>query len=100
MAHASCSAAAVPIEESKVVVAKAPIPTSAALQLACAIGGTIPGGVAHGLGTGEHLAADLVEHTLVASGGMLALPDRPGLGVAPEDAAWERVAEGDWVTAS
>lgn len=74
------------------------IGTAAALQLACAIGGTIPGGIAHGLGTGEHLAADLVEHTLLASGGMLALPDRPGLGIAPEDAAWARVAEGDWVT--
>ena len=73
------------------------IGTAAALHLACAIGGTIPGGIAHGLGTGEHLASDLVATTLVADGGMLPLPGTPGLGIAPEDAAWERVAEGDWI---
>ena len=73
------------------------IGTAAALQLASAIGGAIPGGIAHGLGTGEHLAADLVAHTLVAHDGMLAALDAPGLGIAPEDAAWAGVAEGDWV---
>ncbi|MFA7248490.1 MAG: enolase C-terminal domain-like protein [Dehalococcoidia bacterium] len=76
------------------------IGTAATLHLAAAIGGTIPGGIAHGLGTGEHLAADLVRHTLVAQGGMLSLPDGPGLGIAPDDDAWERVAEGGWVIAS
>ena len=72
------------------------IGTAAALHLACALGG----GLAHGLGTGEHLAADLIDDTLVARRGVLALPERTGLGIAPEDAAWHRVAEGDWIAAS
>ncbi|MSQ30442.1 MAG: o-succinylbenzoate synthase [Dehalococcoidia bacterium] len=73
------------------------IGTAAALHLACAMDGA--GEIAHGLGTGEHLTADLVVHTLVARDGMLSLPSGAGLGVAPEEAAWHRVAEGDWITA-
>jgi o-succinylbenzoate synthase len=69
------------------------IGTAAALHLAGALGG----GLAHGLGTGEHLAADLLTETLMPTRGLLALPDRAGLGIAPEDAAWHRVAQGDWV---
>jgi o-succinylbenzoate synthase len=72
------------------------IGTAAALHLASAIGGAIPGGIAHGLGTGEHLAGDVVTQTLVARGGMLALPETPGLGSAPEAGALDAVAEGDW----
>ena len=73
------------------------IGTAAALHLASAIGGAIPGGIAHGLGTGEHLAGDVVTQTLVARGGMLALPETPGLGIAPEAGALDAVAEGDWI---
>ena len=76
------------------------IGTAAALHLAAAIGGLGDNNVAHGLGTGEHLAVDFVRHTLLARGGMLALPDGAGLGVAPDDEAWQRVAESDWVVAS
>ena len=76
------------------------IGTAAALHLAAAIGGSGGSEVAHGLGTGEHLAADLVRHTLLAEGGMLVLPRGFGLGITPEDVAWQRVAEGDWVAAA
>ncbi|MGE3855492.1 MAG: o-succinylbenzoate synthase [Dehalococcoidia bacterium] len=74
------------------------IGTAAALQLACAIGGAIPGGVAHGLGTGEYLERDVIAQPLVAAAGLLALPERPGLGVAPDPVLLDAVAEGDWVT--
>ncbi len=71
------------------------IGTAAALHLAAALGGRH----AHGLGTGEYLAADLVHHTLLAHEGMIALPEGYGLGLAPDEAAWQRVAEEDWVVA-
>ena len=72
------------------------IGTAAALHLAAVIDGASGEQRAHGLGTGEHLAADLVTHTMLARDGMLAVPTGAGLGVAPDDEAWHRVAEGDW----
>lgn len=53
-------------------------------------------GLAHGLGTVEHLAADLVAEPLVPSGGVLQVPSEPGLGVQLDDAALEAAATGDW----
>ncbi len=72
------------------------IGTAAALHLAAALDGDSGEARAHGLGTGEHLDGDLVTHTLLARDGMLALPGGPGLGIAPDEDAWHRVAEGDW----
>jgi o-succinylbenzoate synthase len=68
------------------------IGTAAALQLAAALHSS----VAHGLGTGEHLAADVTRATLVASEGWLALPDGPGLGIEVDADALERCAVGPW----
>ncbi len=74
--------------------------TAAALQLAAAVDGSArvapPGALAHGLGTGEQLAADVVAHTLVPARGVLALPAAPGLGVAVDAAALAAVATGPW----
>lgn len=72
------------------------IGTAASLHLAAAL----PTDAAHGLGTGEHLAADVTAETLLASDGRLALPTGFGLGIAPDAAALERVASGGWSTAA
>lgn len=68
------------------------IGTAAALQLAAAL----PWDAAHGLGTGEHLGADVTGSTLLPRGGRLALPDGPGLGVEVDEAALEGVATAPW----
>lgn len=68
------------------------IGTAAALHLAA----SLPPGPAHGLSTGEHLAADIVARTLVPERGRLGLPPGPGLGVEVDAAALEAVATGDW----
>ena len=67
--------------------------TAAALQLAAALPA---GGPAHGLSTGEHLAADAAARTLVPSAGRMAVPEAPGLGVEVDEAALEAVATGPW----
>ncbi|GMU41015.1 MAG: dipeptide epimerase [Chloroflexota bacterium] len=66
--------------------------TAAALHLAA----SLPAGPAHGLSTGEHLAADVVATTLVPVRGRMALPDGAGLGLAVAEAALEAVATGPW----
>lgn len=66
--------------------------TAAALQLAAALHSE----VAHGLGTGEHLAADITSRTLVASEGWIAVPEAPGLGIEVDRDALERCAVGPW----
>ena len=73
------------------------IGTAAALHLAAALPGFQ---FAHGLSTGEHLAADLVTTPIVPSAGALRLLDRPGLGVELDEAALEAVATGPWREAS
>lgn len=65
---------------------------AAALHLAAAL----PFDAAHGLGTGEHLRADVVAKTLVPLAGRLALPSSPGLGVDYDEAALDAVATGPW----
>jgi o-succinylbenzoate synthase len=65
---------------------------AASLHLAAAL----PTDAAQGLGTGAHLGADVVDHTLTARAGRLALPSAPGLGVAPDDAALDAVATAPW----
>ncbi|MGE3960318.1 MAG: mandelate racemase/muconate lactonizing enzyme family protein [Dehalococcoidia bacterium] len=69
------------------------IGTAAALQLAA----SLPWDAAHGLGTGEHLAADVTAATILPTGGRISVPAAPGLGVAPDDAALDAVATGPWV---
>jgi len=69
------------------------IGTAAALHLAA----SLPWDAAHGLGTGEHLAADVTATTMLATGGRIALPAGPGLGVEVSEAALEAVATGPWV---
>lgn len=69
------------------------IGTAAALQLAA----SLPWDAAHGLGTGEHLAADVTATTMLASGGRIALPAGPGLGIDLSEDALEAVATGPWV---
>ena len=69
------------------------IGTAAALHLAA----SLPWDAAHGLGTGEHLAADVTATTMLASGGRIALPDAPGLGVDVSEDALDAVASGPWV---
>ncbi|MCB9482922.1 MAG: o-succinylbenzoate synthase [Dehalococcoidia bacterium] len=69
------------------------IGTAAALQLAAAL----PWDAAHGLGTGEHLAADVTAETILAAGGRISLPAGAGLGAAPDVDALETVATGPWV---
>ena len=68
------------------------IGTAASLALAAAL----PEASAHGLSTGEHLAADVVARTLVPTRGMLALPAGPGLGVTIDEGALDRVATAPW----
>ena len=71
---------------------------AAALHLAAVVDALAPwGGFAHGLGTAEHLAADLVAEPLVPDAGVLRVPSAVGLGVEPDEAALEAVATGDWV---
>lgn len=65
--------------------------TAAALHLAAAL----PWDVAQGLGTGDHLAADVVAAPLRAVGGSLAVGG-PGLGVELDAAALGEVATGEW----
>ncbi len=69
---------------------------AAALQLAAAL----PSDAAHGLGTGEHLAADVVAKTLRPRAGRLALPGASGLGVDYDAAALDAVATSPWREAS
>ena len=78
------------------------IGTAGALHLAAALDGLRTGGLgseglAHGLSTGDHLAADLVRPSLLPSRGWLRLPDAPGLGIEVDVAALERLATGPWV---
>lgn len=67
--------------------------TAAALQLAAALHGD----VAHGLSTGEHLAADVVAEPLIPLAGRLSLPSAAGLGVELDARALDSVATGPWV---
>jgi o-succinylbenzoate synthase len=70
------------------------IGTATALQLA----GALPaGGPAHGLATGEQLAADIVARSLVPERGVLALPAAPGLGIDVDDRVLDAVSIGRWV---
>ena len=64
---------------------------AAALHLAAAL----PWDAAQGLGTGDHLAADIVSPPLRPAGGRLAVP-APGLGVSVDPAALDRLATDDW----
>jgi L-alanine-DL-glutamate epimerase-like enolase superfamily enzyme len=68
--------------------------TAVALQVAAVLPAA---GLAHGLSTGEHLAADIVSRPLLPSSGRMALPDEPGLGVTLDYARLETVATGPWV---
>lgn len=72
------------------------IGTAAAVHLAAAIEGIGAGGFAHGLSTGELLAADVVAQTLVPLGGALAVPEAPGLGIEVDEEHLEAVATGAW----
>lgn len=67
------------------------IGTAASLHLAAAL----PWDAAQGLGTGEHLADDLVCDPLRPAQGWLTVPS-PGLGVAVDPQALDRLAIGDW----
>ncbi len=70
---------------------------AAALHLAAAVDALDAwGGFAHGLGTAEHLAADIVARPLVPRGGVLRMPRAPGLGLEPDGDALEAAATGDW----
>jgi o-succinylbenzoate synthase len=67
--------------------------TAAAAHLAAAL----PTDAAHGLGTGEHLASDLLSPTLVAHDGWLRVPtEGGGLGVTVDAAALEALATSPW----
>ena len=70
------------------------IGTAASLQLAAAL----PADAAHGLATGELLGDDVTTRTLLPQDGRMLLPPEPGLGVAVDPEALERVATGSWVT--
>jgi o-succinylbenzoate synthase len=70
------------------------IGTAVALQFAAALP---HGGRAHGLSTGDHLAADLVTSPLLPRAGRLALPARPGLGIEVDAASLDALATGPWV---
>jgi L-alanine-DL-glutamate epimerase-like enolase superfamily enzyme len=70
------------------------IGTAVALHVAAALPAS---GLAHGLSTGEHLAADLVSRPLLPSGGRMAIPGGPGLGVTLAYERLEAVATGPWV---
>ena len=74
---------------------------AAALHLAAAVDTLNAWGrLAHGLGTAEHLAADLVARPLIPVRGALHIPSPIGLGIEPDEAAVEAVATGDWVELS
>jgi len=70
--------------------------TAVALHLAAAVEASARAEVAHGLSTGEHLGADICASPLVPSGGRLALPAGPGLGVALDASALDAVATAPW----
>lgn len=70
--------------------------TAVALHLAAAVEAIAGVEVAHGLSTGEHLAADLCAAVLLPSGGRLALPSGPGLGVTVDAGALDAVAVAPW----
>ncbi|MSQ29224.1 MAG: o-succinylbenzoate synthase [Dehalococcoidia bacterium] len=73
------------------------IGTAVALHLAAALGDVAPGtGVAHGLSTGEHLAADLVANSLLPLSGRLFVPLASGLGVEVDADALDAVATAPW----
>ena len=65
--------------------------TAAALHLAAAL----PWDAAQGLGTGDHLAADIVTAPVRAAGGRLDVP-APGLGVTVDAAALDELATDGW----
>ena len=65
--------------------------TAAALHLAAAL----PWDAAQGLGTGEHLAADIVTAPLKPSGGRMDVPG-PGLGVTVDPASLDALATAGW----
>jgi L-alanine-DL-glutamate epimerase-like enolase superfamily enzyme len=67
--------------------------TAAAAHLAAAL----PTDAAHGLGTGEHLASDLISPTLLATDGWLRVPvEGGGLGVTVDASALEALATTPW----
>lgn len=75
------------------------IGTAAALHLAASLPSLLissPLEVAHGLSTGEHLAADVAAVTLRPEAGRMAVPC-PGLGIEVDEAALDAVATGPWV---
>ncbi len=69
--------------------------TAAALHLAA----SLPADAAHGLGTGEHLATDVLPTTILPERGRLTLPAAAGLGVTLDEDALEAVATAPWRTA-
>lgn len=72
---------------------------AAALHLAAAADAFAAwGGVAHGLGTAEHLAADIVARPLIPRRGVLRMPRASGLGAVPDGDALEAAATGDWIS--
>ncbi len=66
--------------------------TAASLHLAAALST----GIAHGLATGEHMAADVTAAPLLPDNGWLHVPDAPGLGVEIDERSLEAVATGPW----
>ena len=69
--------------------------TAAALHLAAAL----PWDAAQGLGTGEHLAADIVTVPLKPSAGRMEVPG-PGLGVTVDPASLDALATAGWSEAA
>lgn len=72
------------------------IGTAMALHLAAALDVAPGTEVAHGLSTGEHLAADLTSKSLVPTRGRLAVSSAPGLGIEVDAAALDAVATAPW----
>ena len=66
--------------------------TAASLHLAAAL----PTDAAHGLATGEHMAADVTATPLLPHDGWLHVPDAPGLGVEAGERTLDAVATGAW----